>query len=182
MSNTDGYTLAETLVALLILGLAMGGLMQASLLLGHLQQNAQRNLNTFEAGRRLQQEFSVLFADYGPFPSSSRILEGAAEGFQFACGTSLCGARLTDGRLELRAPAASQVELGGRFAGHFEYVGDAGASDDWPGDGRAEQRLQAVQLVDGGHGDVPIATARVWKQEAPGCVFDTIAKDCRGAP
>jgi len=74
--NDHGYTLAEMLAALLIIGLAMAGLTQAVRVLGLLQSSATRAAGEQRALRRVEVDFVGLLDGHGPFRSDETTLTG----------------------------------------------------------------------------------------------------------
>ena len=177
-----GYTLTEMLAALLILGLATGGLVEGGFALSRLQMASAARVRAFTTSRGVQARFAGLLAAAGPFRSTGQDFEGTAEDFHFACGSALCGAGLRgNDHLELDTPTALDLSLGQGVEARFLYVGSATTQETWPPTGGTPQRLQSVLLVSGrGDGEIALATADVWRQEEPTCAFDAIVKDCRG--
>ena len=179
-----GYTLAEMLAALLIVGLTMGGLVEASFMIGRLQASATTHTARMDARREVQAQFASVLSGQGPFRSDQTRFVGEGDAFTFPCGVATCGAALrpdgADTILGLSTPASHDVRLGRRQGPHFVYVGSSTTGDAWPPQGVTPQRLQAILLMSqDGVGFDPIATARIWRQEEPVCLFDAIVKDCR---
>ncbi|MDR3509243.1 MAG: type II secretion system protein [Caulobacteraceae bacterium] len=184
--NQDGYTLAETLAALVMIGLAMGGLTAGVRVIGLNQAATGRNLVQGQDLRVADQALSRLFQDQGPFLSSdSAGLRGATTELSFPCGASVCGAKiLADG-------AGSVLRFNGRASGQglhlpraqsarFAYVGTAGLSDRWPPRGAGQDTLRGVMvLADNGRGESPVADARLWRDQPVACAFDPISQVCR---
>ena len=196
-SPSDGYTLAEMLAALLIVGLTMGGLAGAGFLVGRLQLGAAKAAHGAEAAGEVQARFSGLLEGQGPYTADADdLLQGDADSFSFACREASCGASVAErgdiAVLTLRTPARSDIKLGATHAPHFLYVSARGEQDSWPPEGEDDrdgaardgqpQHLTAILLASqDGEGLHPIASARVWRQEPPGCRFDVIAKACRSS-
>jgi hypothetical protein len=177
------------LAALIILGLAMGGMTQAVRVIGRAQAGAARLDGKTRALRRAEQDLSNLMARRGPFVTvTTDAFSGDAAEFDFACGgSSSCrgqavstsqGRRLivdngAEGRRSVPLPGAGQVNL--------VYGGERDPTDAWP-PGGARQTLRWIGLLESsGDQATPLATTPVWREEAPGCVFDPIIQTCRTA-
>jgi prepilin-type N-terminal cleavage/methylation domain-containing protein len=180
-----GYTLAEMMVALLVIGLTVAGLAAASAQLGRLQRTALARIARADTDQRLQQAFQSLLQSAGPFRSSDASFAGSSRDFDFPCGTQHCSAALgevgEETVLRLRTPDVVSIGLGRLHNAHFEYVGSKTSDDTWPATTSQTERLEAVRLLSAdAKGFNPLATARVWRQEEPGCQFDAVIGDCRG--
>lgn len=194
--SSDGYTLAESLAAMLIVGLAVGGLTAGVRTLEQAQRSTARSAGQSTSLAQARQEMDRLLAAAGPFPSgpptAAAQFTGAASGFDFDCGDSArCGAELKrDAQglsLELTGPAGGGRRLGlpGVERAHFTYVGPEGASDSWPPQAPDEvQTLRSVVLAaETSHGDVPLTATRLWREQAGDCIFNFVSRDCvRGRP
>jgi hypothetical protein len=185
--NQDGYTLAETLAALVIIGLAVGGLVGGFDLLGRVQAKAAASANQADQRSRLETEFARFLEHEGPFRSADDPgLRGDGAHFSYACGARVCTAEL-DGRngqtqlvLTGRDGAARSTELGkGAFV--FEYEDDLGQEPDWPpADPDRPRTLSGIAIVRLRLGEVlPVAMARVFAEQAAKCAFDSISRTCR---
>ncbi|HEX7761128.1 MAG TPA: prepilin-type N-terminal cleavage/methylation domain-containing protein [Caulobacteraceae bacterium] len=183
--NDDGYTLAEMLAALAILGLAFGGLTQGARVIGQLQTKAAATARTTADDRRAQAALESLMARRGPFTSDGRgAFQGTASGFTFDCEAGRCGVEVVKAqdrawlvihqggqqqRIVLSAPNAA-----------FAYVDATGSSPIWPNAQARPTALTTVLLQGAGPGGSrPLAAARVWVEEPANCVFDAIAQGCR---
>ena len=185
--NQEGYTLAETLVALATIGLAMGGLTAGVRLIGLNQAAINHSLAAGQDLRVASQAFAGLLTGRGPFASDdAALLSGAADQLSFDCDAAKpCSARLipADGALTLRvqAPGAvTQVKLPAVGQAHFLYVGSRTQGTAWPSAGKDPEPLLLVVLVGGGgRGEAPLAVARVWREQGADCVFDPVVGNCR---
>ena len=93
--NEEGYTLAETLTALTILGLALGGMGLVVSLIGRQQLVASRAHSTVMAGRAAQQALEHLVGDQGPItPGGRQGFTGQPRQLSFPCDDRTCWARL----------------------------------------------------------------------------------------
>lgn len=180
-----GYTLAEALAALLMVGLAVGGLVEGAHVIGRHQfaaVRAQRGaLSEFQARRALER----LFAQCGPFLSDETALQGDGGSLGFTCEGRHRGAEVqkTKGMAQLRTRGADGrsevVDLGARDL-RFAYASADGEQTSWPVGGPKRQSLQAVVLVEArSGGSRPIAIARLWNEQAADCQFDDVLGDCR---
>lgn len=183
-----GYTLAEALAALVILGLAVGGVTAATTTLGRMQGAVARDLREGGDDREAGRAFSNLLATGGSaLGAPSGALKGAARRLQFDCGrTSACGAELRrDAKgLKLALTGAEERDLVlPRAAGdaHFIYIGALTSGEQWPpAKPGAGERLRAVAVVDEDpRGDTPLAVAHIWPEQPFDCAFDPISRDCR---
>lgn len=190
--SRDGYTLAETMAALVMIGLAIGGLGQATFLIGRLNRATGVDI---AAGRRLgaaQRALDGLLTQAGPFhPDDEAGFSGQARSFAFPCGDDgICGAELVLGRdqttlvVRRKGRAVAARPLGVVPDIRFVYRDAVGAHETWPAgeplvDG-AKLTLDAVSVVSGrGDPGQPLAVSRLWAQQAAACQFDAIAGDCR---
>ena len=185
-ASQAGYTLSEMLAALLIVGLAMGGLVEGGFELSRLQAVSARGVRLYEAGVDLQRRFAALIDDLGPVRSAAD-LQGSPTALSFSCGPHDCGASLKrlgrETHLLLQRPMPLDLPLGEIAEPHFLYVDAGEFTQSWPRARNAPQRLDAVLLVSGeGQAQRTLASARIWRQEPSGCRFDEVVKDCRGAP
>ncbi len=186
--SDDGYTLAEMLAALTILGLAMGGLGLVVSLIARQQLTANRIQARLVDDRAADQALTRWLVQDG-----AETLNGDAQGLSFACGAATCAADLeADGRrmrlvLRDRAGAVRRWRLREPGA-RFTYVGDRGAVVAWPRpadpssapsrSGFEPERLRAVLLVAPDQA-APLAVARLWTREPRNCQFDSIIGACR---
>src|SRR5262249_44962296 len=108
--NDDGYTLAEALAALFMVGLAIVGLTQAATVIGRIQSDANRLVGRERALARVDREFGRLLARQGPFASDAGGFTGTASAFSFPCGGRQCGARL---KAEMKAARLDLSESSG---------------------------------------------------------------------
>jgi hypothetical protein len=176
----DGYTLPEALTALLILGLAIAGLAQATHMLSRGQARLEaRHLQTrgLVAAR---QALRALPAGLGPYTipadRSGRSLQGDEQAMTFACGLAdACALQLhRQGRetgIELLAGGRTRrYRIGRSEPVRFGYISaiDGRVFPAWPGrDG--PDRLGAVELRSGA---LVLATLELSKAQDGACAFD----------
>jgi type II secretory pathway pseudopilin PulG len=182
-----GYTLAETLAAMAILSLAMGGLVTGAGVLARQQRAVAEQMADTEALRSAQAALERLLAPNGPFQSNHpERFSGAADHFRFDCGqTEACEAILVDNggmALQLKTQGASRrLALRKRTgSAHFAYESELSVGTVWPPTPDVRQRLRVVALVDDAAAPpASLLRAQVWRQEAVACEFDAILQDCR---
>jgi hypothetical protein len=181
----DGYTLAETLSALLIIGLAIGGFSAGVQVLGRFQRSAETEARNTERLRTAEQIVQRLIEHKGPFRSDDReALFGDAKGFSFDCGEAgPCRVEVTEvgegARLETSdgTGAMRRVELPMSGLPHFVYRARRSSSDVWPPEEGPLMQLRAISLVT--EDSDPVLNARIWPEQAEQCHFDPVMQDCR---
>jgi hypothetical protein len=192
--SQDGYTLAETLAALMIIGLAIGGLTEGMRTLGLIQASAGHAMADGRALRGAHEALGRLLDGQGPFTTGDpRGFSGAAQRFSFDCAASQsCAAALsptpTGEMLSVTGPsgAADSVILRGVSSARFSFEGSASVGPVWPPatpDGTVQsQTLRAVTVIGAGPaGEAPITRARIWAEQPSTCAFDIIGQICRTA-
>lgn len=191
MRGDDGYTAAEALAALAILGLAMAGLTTSMTLIGAGQKKARDQLEQATLERVADDRLGRLLAINAPYRSDqSRRLVGGASDFEVDCGAGArCAARLETGHLIVRGADGreAQFSLPHGEAPHFVYLGSYGSSDVWPPrplppPAPAWQSLNAVLVQSRvGQKDKPLVVAKIWRQQRADCEYDVVIQDCRGS-
>jgi hypothetical protein len=185
--NDDGYTVAEVLAALVMIGLAIGGLTMGVRVIGQIQISAVRAAAADTAMRGVQDGLTGLLADQGPFTiKDPDAFVGSGRGFSFRCiRPSPCGAQLSaaggglDLILQTGSRASQTLILPGTTAAHFAYASERGVSLFWPPKTDSAQTLRSVTLVRDQAGGAPIASARIWREQPADCAFDPVSGDCR---
>lgn len=183
--SDEGYTLAEMLAALTILGLAMGGLGLVVSLIARQQLAANRVQAHLAADRAADQALTRLLVQ-----AEANDIHGDGHGLSFTCGAATCGASLqADGRrtllvLQDRSGPARRLRLR-RQGARLSYVDGLGVADSWPraaeptaNSPARDMSLHAVLLAAPDAG-APMAVARVWTRETRDCQFDAIIGACR---
>lgn len=185
--SDDGYTLAEMLAALAILGMAVGGLGLVASLIAR-QQLVSNRIHAGLVDDRAADHALRLWLDQ----QDAGTLNGDARGLSATCGPTTCEARLVADKrrtvliLRGRSGPARRLRLSQRDV-RFSYVDSGGVVSAWPrteapvgepGDGVP----RAVLLTAKGM-SAPLAVARAWPREPRDCQFDAIVGACRtGAP
>jgi prepilin-type N-terminal cleavage/methylation domain-containing protein len=179
----DGYTIAEMLVALAIIGLAFGGFVEATRTLAGFQRAAVGATAQVSARTAIARTLSFAVADDGPFFSNQTAFVGTTARFAFACSAGACGASITpDGARSVLVAwrgrrRSTPVSL--PQAAAFRYADGGDEGDAWPQAPLPPERLRAIFiLADGARGE-PLGTVRLAVDEPPDCVFDPIAQACR---
>lgn len=191
MTGEDGYTTAEALAALAILGLAMAGLTTSLGLVGAGQAKSRMRVEQAVLQRTADQALDRLVAFSPPFRSDQAShLVGDADGFEVDClEARRCGARIDNGELVVlgRDGLETRTRLPTGQAPRFVYVGSYSANKTWPPapmppPAPAWQTLSAVLIQSTSQtGDKPLAMARVWRQQRADCEYDVVIQDCRNA-
>lgn len=177
----EGYTLAEALAAMLILGLAMGGLVEGARVLGRLQTPVVAARRDDQALRRAEAAVAGLMRRRA---GGDRTLTGDVQGLRFTCGAEPCGlsvdqagpnAFLTIKRGEVAQtfslPHAGKISL--------VYMARDGRFDRWPQLGPARDLTGIMVVGTTAQGELPLVVARSWIEHPKACEFDMIAKGCR---
>lgn len=186
MRQREGFTLADTMAAMLIISLAMVGLLQGTQMIARIQRaNAVQHASLVEA-RALQASLQAVFRTPGADDGRlSQRLRGDGSRMVFTCGGHDCSAVLTAraGRvwLETRGREGSAAVPAGKVEDsiRFVYVGRLAQYDVWPIDGLpASETLRRVRLE---VGERPLASVRVWTDQAIDCNYDLISHQCRAS-
>jgi hypothetical protein len=188
--NDAGYTLAEALVALMMISLAIGGLSVGIGVLAGAEGRTADTIARADAAHLAQAALERALQPQGAFRSrDGGRLTGAASGFSYACGEDRpCRVDLaSDAKRPPKGVALSLTDAGGvrhlalRQAGpaHFVYQGEGTTLDAWPPTDGARQALRAILLVRDGAADEPLLAARLWAQQPARCDFDVVMQDCR---
>lgn len=183
-----GYTLTETLAALAILGLAIGGLTSAMQVMGR-QQAAANGLSAhITAARAGETAVERFLAGHGPFRAHEPDrLAGDGRAFAFDCGAAE-PCRVTVAQeaaglvLKLRDETGAERSLPLLQPGpaRLVYQGAVEAVGAWPPAGPGRQPLRSISLVQTtDQGDAAILEARLVREQAADCAFDAVMQDCR---
>lgn len=185
--NQDGYTLAETLAALVIIGLTVGGLVVGVDVLGRVQTKATVDTGQADHAIRLDSAFARFLEQAGPFRSDDpHGLQGDDDRFSYACGDDVCSAEIDRGdettRLVLtdRRGTVRSIDIGkGAFV--FDYQDEQGHQPDWPPSDLSKPRsLRAIGILEPRLGEeLPVAEARLFIEQPAVCAFDAISRTCR---
>lgn len=183
-----GYTLTETLAALTVIGLAMGGMSLGLQVIGRLQLAASQGVARDHEIRASQNRVDDLLVAGAPFRSheSDRFV-GTGMGFRFPCGgPDPCEVGLrTQGateKLRIQSPSGDPLEvaLGRPGEARFIYQGSAGPSETWPPQAPERQVLKAISLIHtSSAGERIVLSSRLWLEQPGACAYDAVLRDCR---
>lgn len=178
----DGYTLAEMLAALAILGMAMGGLGLVTSLIARQQLAASRVSARLMEDRAAERALTLWLAE-----QDAATLTGDDRTLSAACGPATCTARLQpDGRrtvliLLARSGPARRLRLRQPDV-RFGYRDSRGETAAWPrADGKGEVVDALPRAIVLAAKNIVLAVARTWPREPRDCQFDVIASACRTA-
>ncbi len=184
----DGYTLGECLIALLILGMAIGGLSAGLATLGRQQVVAIRLAARDHELREIREGLTTLLDDQGPFVApGDQPFRGSSSGFRFDCGAAHgdCRAWLTQagGGMALHIDALGverSLALPSARSAKFVYTGSRTIGPVWPPEDKGREPLKAIGiLAQSADGSLPIANVPIWIDQPISCDFDPILRDCR---
>ena len=183
--NNHGYTLVETLVALAMIAMAIGGLTLGVGVIGRAQLKAATVIAQAEATRLAQVSLERVLQAQGAFRTQDGgRLTGSASEIAYVCGsTQPCHIVLKeepDGLgLDITEPDHKRhIDLRTRSKAKFVYQGAVHTSDAWPPGGTEREALRGIELVrlDDAR---PILVAKLWAEQPAKCDFDVVMQDCR---
>lgn len=178
----DGYTLAEMLAALAILGMAMGGLGLVTSLIARQQLAANRVSVRLMEDRAAERALTLWLAE-----QDAATLAGDDQKLSAACGPAACTARLQpEGRrtvliLQALSGSARRLRLH-RPDVRFGYRDGRGEVVVWPRTDSDDGDVKDVTpraIVLATANKTVLAVARPWPRERRDCQFDAIAGACR---
>ena len=185
--NDHGYTLAEMLVALVMVGLAMSGMSLAARSVAHAERRVRGEHDIGLQLDRVRNSVGLDLVANGPYVTADLGpvgLHGGSQSSGFACQGARCeltlegapgqqSAAFTDGK------ARRTFSLAGLPSLALTYVSalDGRRTDAWPPADRSD-RLAAVVLTNLA---TPILVLPTPVQQPPNCVFDASLHHCRPA-
>ena len=187
--SSDGYTLVEMLVALVVIGMTAAGFAEGARTLARIQADAAGSLERERAMATLQSRFEAFVGQGGPYRSDDKParFQGSPDDLSFSCGQGTCTAQILSARggtaLDLGYEDGRHLSLPlpGVAGASFAYDGGASEGPEWPPSAQG-LRLKAVTILGGFEPDrSPLATARLDAEQAPDCEFDPIIKQCRAS-
>ena len=186
-ARDDGYTLAECLVALFVVGLALGGLSAGVVSIGRQQVRAIHFVGGARQLRAVHEDLDRFFERQGPFLSrDAHPFQGTPSALSFRCRIDYdCRVWLTIApggmALNLSDPGGKRVlPLPGVRSAQFVYAGSRTIGSAWPADAETVQPLRSIGLMaQTDAGSIPLANVPIWIEQSPYCDFDAILKDCR---
>ena len=178
----DGYTLAETLAALLIIGLALGGLAQAVHVLGRLESRTSGSLSAARSQRAVQLALGHALTMLG---AEAIAVHGDDMNFEATNASERLIAMhvretATGADLQFNSDSAvSIVHLAPPARPRLRYGAQSGRLESWPPSSGAGA-LRSIAIVDeAGRPPSPIALARISSSSPWACDFDPMIHDCR---
>jgi prepilin-type N-terminal cleavage/methylation domain-containing protein len=186
--NEAGYTLTETLAAMAVIGLAMGGLTLGMQVLGGQQSAVGATVLKAQEVRAAQAWLEGRLADHGPYRAhETGRLAGTAERLAFDCGAAAnCVLSFEDHergrRLKVFRGQGEPVSyrLPSRAPARFVYRGAGEVELAWPPAGGTRQALRSISLLQGESGrEAAVFEARVWAEQPLDCAYDPVIQDCR---
>lgn len=179
--KANGYTLVEMLAAMLVLGLAMTALTQATRLFSRTSQHAaaaSAEAAKAMAAERLMQRV-LGSGPYGPTATAAEaILDGDEGHIHFDCGGPVnCELVLSAGgpaTLFARGSSSSQAKLDVQGA-QFRYVVGGATSRTYP-QADDDRGLEAIAIVSA-DGEV-LARWRAQTTQSADCAFDQVTHRC----
>lgn len=185
--SDDGYTLAETLAALAMIGLAISGLSLAMQTMGRQQARTSETLAQTHARRGANVYLQRLMDDQGAFRSHEPDrLSGDAQGFTFAChGAERCKVEIGQDAKGLALAVSEgsdthRLSLRRSGSARFVYRGRLDESQAWPPERPERQALRSIALLQMRNGqEVEVLETRIWSEQPAVCAFDTVMQDCR---
>jgi type II secretory pathway pseudopilin PulG len=187
--NDEGFTLAEALAALVMIGLAAVGAVQGVQVISKMQTAANRSVNQERTINHAGLGLARLLDGQGPFRSDRAGFEGGRDHFEFACGQGQCSAKLSDDgadsslSLTEESGQTSRVVLARASGAAFTYQGATTSGGSWPPPNATQARPEALRGVAivrvSKSGDATLAQARFWTEQPADCAFDPISQDCR---
>lgn len=183
-----GYTLVEMLAALLIIGLAIGALVQALTVITRSQTVAvqldEQSRALAEASNKLNE--LVTQAQHGD--PALAALRGDPSRLDMRCAASTCGAVVSsDGHRSFIAfdlvGGRHIVELPGVSGARFMFEGERNPLLSWPAKTQTDegrQVLRAIVLEGVAQGaSRPLARVQIAPKQPWTCDFDMISQSCR---
>lgn len=183
----QGYTLGECLVALFVIGLALGGLSAGVMSISRQQARAIGVTRGARDLRAVHEGLDRFLEGQGPFIGpGAELFTGEPSRFQFRCtAVDDCRAWLDSAaggmELHLASPYGQKtLPMNGVRSAQFVYAGSRTIGPSWPADASTVQPLKFIGLMaQTDTGSIPVASVRLWIDQSPYCDFDAILKDCR---
>jgi type II secretory pathway pseudopilin PulG len=175
MKSKAGFTLVHMLAAIAVIGLAVTGISQATIVVGRYQAKAGDVLARSGDRDAVQRSLDSLTAQI----ADNSTLVGAPDGLVALCGAIECSLALAGGKhsTELRIAFGSEISsMRTPGPATFAYQTDKDLRETWPTADLTET-LRAIVLLD--EAAAPIAVARLRETQTRDCEYDAIIRDCR---
>lgn len=183
-----GYTLTETLAAMVVIGLGVGGFSLGMQTLGAQQGVVGGVVLKTQDTRAAEAWLERRLSEHAPYRATDGDrFSGDAEGFRFDCGAAQrCSAELVtnEGRQTLRLSRGDggqqTFQLPAREPARLVYFGAVAAQAAWPPAGGERESLRAISLLQGvGPDQRPVLAVRLRPEQPLDCQYDPVIKDCR---
>jgi prepilin-type N-terminal cleavage/methylation domain-containing protein len=186
--NEAGYTLTETLAAMVVIGLAIGGYSFGMQVLGAQQSAVAATVLKAREVRAAEMWLERRLTEHAPYRAhEAGRFSGGATGFRFDCGAAAACAvdtvEATGGRrlrvskgegqaVTFRLPTAETTR--------FVYRGAGEVLPSWPPGASGRQALHSISLLQGeGVRERAVFEARIRAEQPLDCQFDPVMQDCR---
>ncbi len=187
MSGQAGYTLVETLVALMVVALAVGGMSAGVQVLMRQQTRLNDAAAQTQTSRLAQATLGRVLGRNAPYRSQEEAhFSGDSQSLRIDCGEAHdCVAAITrdaiGANLSLNADGMQRTwRLPATGRTHFLYSGALDIGEAWPPAAGRPQALRSLAVVDeAAAGAVTLVKTRVWAEEPANCDFDAVRQDCR---
>jgi len=183
-----GYTLTETLAAMAVIGLAVGGFSLGMQALGAQQAAVGATVMKAQEVRAAQAWLERRLAEHAPYRSHEPgRLSGGADGFRFDCAAAApCAVEVAADargrRLQVFKGEGETVSfrLPGEEATRFVYRGAGELATSWPPAAGPRQALRSISLLQGeGARERAVFETRIRAEQPLDCQFDAVMQDCR---
>lgn len=179
----SGYTLAEMMIALVIVSGTAAAMTEGVHTFTRFQGDVGAELNRSRAMADAQRGFAAFLRNEGPFRTDGqgRAFRGDGDSFEFACGSrSECRATIEpDARgtsLQLdTGDAQFRYLLPGAHDVRFSFTDGDAERATWPPRADGAQLSSVALMSDSG----PLLVANPGLDQAAACEFDPVIKACR---
>lgn len=166
--SDHGFTLAETLIALWVVSMAMGCVLAGFAVLSRFDHAAHKEVHTRRAADAAVAALQQAVTTGEGF--SVRAFKGDARHLRYACGEGGGGDNFK---------LCTLNEPGGR---RLSYVSETGIHQTWP-DAATEMPPQPLEaLILQTTTGTTLSVVRIQTEQARDCQFDTISRTCREEP
>lgn len=183
-----GYTLTETLAAMAVISMAIGGYALGVQVISGEQGAVGATVRNAQATRAAQTWLERRFAERAPYRAADADrFSGSADSFHFDCGgPAPCDVEVKAGEsgrsLTIFKGAGEPIvfRLPTAEPARFVYRGSGEGLSTWPPASGAHEALASVSLLQGeGVHQRALFEARIRLEQPLDCRFDTITQDCR---
>jgi hypothetical protein len=180
--DDQGFSLADALGGLFIVGLSVAALTQAAMVMTRGERATADDLATTSAMTRLEMGLQSILPTGEPVRARGQAvaLVGDASAFRSRCDAGACTLSLAEGGRArfARGTRTWTVRTPGPGQTRLRYLDNAGALfDRWPAQG-AVGRLSAIAIMDSEGEAAPLALIRLWPEQEGRCAYDPVLGDC----